>query len=532
LISRDSEAMSQEDELRSTPLDSAPYRDVELNDGVKGRTVFGYPISIMFIFANEFCERFSFYGMKAVLWLYLFDYLRFSSNEATSLYHTFVFASYATPILGGILADSYLGKYKTILYLSFVYVAGQIILTVTSIPKLTGDPPHAWGAFLGLFLIAVGTGGIKPCVSSFGGDQIPTERLDLLSSFFSVFYICINSGSFLSTMLTPIFRVKVDFWLAFLVPTTLLAAAIVVFWSGRNMYHKNPTGENMVVMFAKVLKVGIRERFRTRQSRYKDWLDPAEKRYGRRIVNDVRSVLRIMSVFVPLPCYWALFDQTSSRWIEQANSMNGVILGVTIQPDQIPTLNPLFILLFVPLFDRIIYPWCRKRGYNVLPLRRMVYGMILTAITFVIAGFLQMAIESGDEKVKVSMMWQLLQYVILTSGEVLVSISSLEFAYSQAPNTMKSVVMSILLLSTALGNIFVALVAEFVPFSLRTEFFFYSVLMAFFTIIFILITRNYKYVDPSIGSPLAEEESADGTPDTTIEGSSLLKVNQTEEDKG
>ncbi|PRP89054.1 hypothetical protein PROFUN_02332 [Planoprotostelium fungivorum] len=503
--------------IEDIELDSKPHDrhiDVVAETASIGRQIFGYPISVMFIFANEFCERFSFYGMKAVLYMYLSTYLGFGNNEATSLYHTFVFFSYMTPLFGGIIADTKLGtshltalthckltgKYRTILYLSLIYCLGQLVLTISAVPGVMGTPPHAWGSFIGLFLIAIGTGGIKPCVSSFGGDQIPPDRMDLLTSFFSVFYVCINSGSFVSTTLTPIFRVKVGFWLAFLVPTILLAAAIIVFWSGRKMYKKNPPGENMVLIFARVIKMGIKEKIWGRKSRYANWLDPAEKKYGRRIVKDVQSVLNIMLVFVPLPCYWALFDQTSSRWIEQARDMNGHILGLTVQPDQIPTLNPLLIMLFVPCFDRIIYPWCRKRGYNILPLRRMVYGMVLTAITFGMAGFLQIAVDGSEGVKSVSMAWQLLQYVVLTAGEVLVSISSLEFAYSQAPNTMKSVVMSIQLLTVSLGNIFVAFVAEFSPLSLRNEFFFYSILMVFFTIVFMLLTRKYAYIEPGGGN--------------------------------
>ena len=182
-----------------------------------------YPRSVFFIFGNEMCERFSFYGLKAILPLYLTEHLNVSEDTATACVHAFIFGAYAFPIIGGWLSDSVIGKYRTILYLSMVYVLGSIVLSVTAIPGVTGDPPHWWGCLLGLTLIAFGTGGIKPCVSSFGGDQFKPTQTRLLQSFFSLFYISINVGSIASTFLTPIIRKNVSFWAAFLLPAVLLA---------------------------------------------------------------------------------------------------------------------------------------------------------------------------------------------------------------------------------------------------------------------------------------------------------------------
>ncbi|NWZ15503.1 S15A1 protein, partial [Agelaius phoeniceus] len=153
-----------------------------------------------------------------VLIIYCKNFLSWDVSFTATIYHTFVALCYLTPILGAIIADSWLGKFKTILYLSIVYIIGQAVLTVSSINDLTdhnqdGSPDnvavHIALSMVGLILIALGTGGIKPCVSAFGGDQFEEDQEKQRSTFFSLFYLSINAGSLLSTLITPTIRGKV-----------------------------------------------------------------------------------------------------------------------------------------------------------------------------------------------------------------------------------------------------------------------------------------------------------------------------------
>ncbi|KFQ49977.1 Solute carrier family 15 member 1, partial [Pelecanus crispus] len=202
-----------------------------------------YPLSIFFIVINEFCERFSYYGMRAVLILYFKYFLQWDDNLSTAIYHTFVALCYLTPILGALIADSWLGKFKTIVSLSIVYTIGQTVMSVSSINDLTdhnrdGSPDnvsvHIALSMIGLILIALGTGGIKPCVSAFGGDQFEDDQEKQRTRFFSIFYLSINAGSLLSTIITPILRAQVCgihskqrcYPLAFGVPAALMAVAL------------------------------------------------------------------------------------------------------------------------------------------------------------------------------------------------------------------------------------------------------------------------------------------------------------------
>lgn len=168
-----------------------------------------YPVSVRFIMLNEICERFSYYGLRAILALYLTspDYLNFSQNTATVIVHAFTMAAYTSTLFGGYISDALLGKYRTILYVSMLYCLGSITLSVTAVPEVIGHPPHWWGMALGLVLVALGTGGIKPVVSAFLGDQFTAAQAHLLDHIFFIFYFCINLGSVLSTIITPLVRV-------------------------------------------------------------------------------------------------------------------------------------------------------------------------------------------------------------------------------------------------------------------------------------------------------------------------------------
>uniref|UniRef100_A0A8C7K8Y5 Solute carrier family 15 member 1a n=1 Tax=Oncorhynchus kisutch TaxID=8019 RepID=A0A8C7K8Y5_ONCKI len=165
--------------------------------------VCGYPLSIFFIVVNEFCERFSYYGMRGepITPLYWDDDL------ATSIYHTFIALCYLTPILGAIVADSLAGEVQV--------SPNPVVMAVSAIHDITdtdrdGTPDnmtfHVAMSMVGLFLIALGTGGIKPCVAAFGGDQFEDHQEKQRSTFFSIFYLSINAGSLLSTVITPILR--------------------------------------------------------------------------------------------------------------------------------------------------------------------------------------------------------------------------------------------------------------------------------------------------------------------------------------
>uniref|UniRef100_A0A8C8E3J8 Solute carrier family 15 member 1 n=1 Tax=Oryzias sinensis TaxID=183150 RepID=A0A8C8E3J8_9TELE len=676
-----------------------------------GEELCGYPISIFFIVINEFCERFSYYGMRAVLVLYFKYFLRWDDDFATTIYHTFVALCYLTPILGAIIADSWLGKFKTIVYLSIVYTLGQVVLAVSAIHDITdtnkdGTPDnmtfHVALSMVGLLLIALGTGGIKPCVAAFGGDQFEDHQEKQRGTFFSIFYLSINAGSLLSTIITPILRgqecgihtQQQCYPLAFGVPAALMAVAL----------SKDSTGSNRTpvphFILVNTMLIGnsslqlcsssfaIKNRFRHRSSQYpkrEHWMDWADEKYDKLLIAQVKMVLKVLFLYIPLPMFWALFDQQGSRWTLQATTMDGDFGGLTIQPDQMQTVNPILILILVPIMDSLIYPLISKCKLNFTPLRRITVGMFFAAMAFVVAAVVQLQIDKtlpkfpsnsemqvkfinavnrdvqvtagghdlplkpltvlystslhvlflclqfeditkkpeqganairffngfdtalnvtvGDKEIgyilpnnmseytsvkhgdagywirndaglecfvkqelgfgssytllipptltfggkcsegiqkildiepnTISMAWQIPQYFLLTAGEVVFSVTGLEFSYSQAPSNMKAVLQAGWLLTVAFGNIIVLIVAEAATLEDQwAEYILFAALLVLVCIIFAIMAYFYTYIDPAkIEAHFANTEYGEKERKKSLEMAKKASFQHQDEDK-
>nr|XP_018914464.1 PREDICTED: peptide transporter family 1-like isoform X1 [Bemisia tabaci] len=338
--------------------------------------------------------------MRTVLALYLNKVLLYSEDDATVLYHGFTFLCYFFPLVGGIIADSFLGKFKTIFYLSLVYALGNIVLSTASATVL--NLPTRAMSILGLVLIAIGTGGIKPCVSAFGGDQfvLPQQERQL-QQFFSIFYFSINAGSVISTFITPIFRedvqclgMKTCYPLAFGVPALLMVASLCIFVAGKPFYTtKDPEG-NIIVHVFKCVSYALRNKFCGKASGSKDhWLDHADDKFEAKLIGDIKALFKILYLLLPLPFFWALFDQQGSRWTFQATLMDGTVTPWwTIKPDQMQILNPMLILIFIPLFETVVYPVLQNVGIK-RPLQKIGLGGFLTAVAFLISAIVEYKLE-------------------------------------------------------------------------------------------------------------------------------------------
>eukprot|EP00072_Mus_musculus_P018274 NP_067276.2 solute carrier family 15 member 2 isoform 1 [Mus musculus] len=389
-----------------------------------------YPLSIAFIVVNEFCERFSYYGMKAVLTLYFLYFLHWNEDTSTSVYHAFSSLCYFTPILGAAIADSWLGKFKTIIYLSLVYVLGHVFKSLGAIPILGGKMLHTILSLVGLSLIALGTGGIKPCVAAFGGDQFEEEHAEARTRYFSVFYLSINAGSLISMFITPMLRGDVKcfgedcYALAFGIPGLLMVLALVVFAMGSKMYRKPPPEGNIVAQVTKCIWFAICNRFRNRSEdipKRQHWLDWAAEKYPKHLIMDVKALTRILFLYIPLPMFWALLDQQGSRWTLQANKMDGDLGFFVLQPDQMQVLNPFLVLVFIPLFDLVIYRLISKCGVNFSSLRKMAVGMILACLAFAVAALVEIKIN-GMIHPQPASQEIFLQVLNLADGEIEVTV--------------------------------------------------------------------------------------------------------------
>lgn len=360
-----------------------------------------YPRSVAFIIGTEFCERFSYYGMKAILTLYLHNELRYSEDDSTVIYHVWSMLCYFTPILGAIIADTFLGRFRTIFYISIVYVLGNAVLSVSAVPPVFPELSTKIGISLtGLFLIALGTGGIKPCVSAFGGDQfvLPQQERQL-TQFFSIFYFSINAGSLISTYVTPILRDNIHcfgndcYSLAFGIPAILMLIALIMFLAGHSLYTLKPPEGNILIRVGSCIMHALGRKIKSKESK-EHWLDHAEDKYDKDLISDVKILVKILLLYIPLPFFWALFDQQGSRWTFQATRMDGQIGSWTLKPDQMQVVNPLFILLFIPVFDTFVYPLLARCNLLKRQLPRMFTGGILAGVAFLVSGCLELKLET------------------------------------------------------------------------------------------------------------------------------------------
>ena len=459
------------------------------------------PRQIPFIIGNEACERFSFYGMRNILTVFLIDWLLRSNvagqaereGAAKAVFHLFVFGVYFTPLLGGFLADRFLGKYRTILYVSLLYCAGHACLALFS--------DDLRGFYLGLALIALGAGGIKPCVSALVGDQFTAENKHLVNKVFAMFYWSINLGSFFASLLIPKTLRLFGPSVAFGIPGVLMAIATIIFWMGRHQYVKvPPTGRDPHSFLA---VIGSAFRHPERGGRF---LDRARAEHPEEAVEGVKAVFRVLSIFAFIPFFWMLFDQKASTWVVQARSMDLRIGAWNFEPAQMQLVNPALVMLLIPFTTGVVYPLFKRMGWELTALRRMPIGMALGATSFVIAGLLNIPVSAGQ---RISVVWQVLPYIVLTVGEILVSVTGLEFAYTQAPLTMKSVIQSFWNLTTAAANLAVALASAFAVFRGTGLFFYYAAFAYLAAAALALVARRYKVVEWYQRTPAPQPASRD-----------------------
>lgn len=420
-----------------------------------------HPIGFWFFFWGEFAERASYYGMRAILTLYMIDVLGFSKANASTLMSFFIAASYFLPLLGGFIADRFLGKYWTIVGFSLPYILGHFILGIEERLYL----------YIALVLLAMGTGVIKPNISTLMGNTYDLYRPGLTrlrSEAFAMFYFAINVGAFLSQVAMPEIRTRISYSIAFLFPAALMVVAFAVFAAGKKFYAPDVLTEPAS---------------KTTEERAAEW----------------RVLGRLFLLFLLVTFFWAIFDQSATTWIFFAREQLDLqLFGMAVDPDQVQALNPLFIMIFLPIITGF-WSYLDLRGIKVRATDKILVGFILTAVTMglhVVAAYLSAA--SGG---KVSLWWQVIAYLVLTWAEILISVTGLELAFTAAPKTMKGTITACWLLTVAIANLVInAPLTRLYPstepglhFPTATSYFLaLTVTMVIVSLAFIFVARNFN----------------------------------------
>lgn len=395
-------------------------------------TLFNHPAGFWFIFWGELAERCSYYGMMSILARFISDSAGLGLGDAAgnTWVSFFKAACYFLPLLGGFLADQYLGKYRLIVIFSIPYILGHIILANETY----------WWTIVALGLLAMGSGVIKPNISTLMGmtyDQKRPGNEQLRSMAFGMFYMAINIGAAASYAVLPKIRDDYGYSVAFMCPAVLMAVSFVIFAIGKPFYAV--------------------EKIETQVS------TPEENR------EKWATLLRVSGLFLVVTFFWAIFDQSHTTWVYFARDFMVLsIFGQEFSPEQFGTLNPILIVIFVPLLQVFWNVLERSAGIRVRPTDKMMIGFVLTTLcmgVLALAGYLcgpyTEVVENGvtrrvvEDSSKVTIWWEILAFVLLTIAEVLISVTGLELAFVLAPKSLTSFVTAMWLLTVGLANLFI-----------------------------------------------------------------------------
>ncbi|XP_077999201.1 solute carrier family 15 member 4-like [Glandiceps talaboti] len=512
---------------------------------------------IVCILCVEMCERLTYYSIGANLVLFCTNVLKLSSSQAVVISYVFTGTSYFVPVFGGFIADSIAGKFNTIYGSALIYFAGASLLPVVSIEflEITGGEyvltveQKRIFYLIGLTLIAIGTGGIKSNVGPFGAQQTEDLGQKAVQTFFNWFYWFINVGSALAFSIVVYIQQEVSFVIGYLIPVISILIAVVLLLIGRNSYINKPPEGSAYSRVGKILYQSVR-RLRSKSVSGTDidsCLDRAKETNGGSYlevhVEEVKSLGRIVPVFLTIIPYWTIYMQMQSVYFLQGERMRLTHGDFTIPISSLNLFNIAIILVMIPLMDRVIYPCLENKGINFTPLRRMGFGMILATVSVILAaiveicrknelrtngGFPQEISNQIYNSSNISIFAQVPQFTLIGASEIFTSITGLEFAYSQSPPAMQGVVMGMFLLTTGLGSYLGSLLVIIVNAAtpddpwlpdevndgyLERFFFLLAILMIVDFVIFVLIAWKYKYVEKE--DVLFLDSSYRNTPDSS-----------------
>jgi POT family proton-dependent oligopeptide transporter len=419
-----------------------------------------HPAGFWFFFWGELAERSCFYGIRAILLLYAIDELGYSEKNASTIVSLYIAACYLLPLLGGYLADNLFGKYGTIVGFSVPYIIGQLLLSIDS-QQVFGISPRVF-LFVSLALLAMGSGVIKPNISTLMGltyDKYRPGQTQLRSDAFAFFYMAINIGATASMIAVPWLRSHYNYQTAFLFPAALMTVALFLFALGKPFYAR---------------EIITRTR-KTPEERREQWV----------------VLSQLLSLFLMIAFFWMIADQSSTTWVRFAkDDFDLHLFGFHIDPDQVQALNPLFIVLLLPVVSIGLWRLLSLVGLNLRPTDKMVVGFFLTAAGMAMMATAGYLVSPGS---KISLWWQVVTYLFVTLAELCISPVGLELAFTAAPASMKGFITGCFLLAVFVGNFLNGfLVRLYDPLGPGKYFGLLTVILLAVCLAFLLIARRFN----------------------------------------
>ncbi|KAF4584875.1 hypothetical protein EYR40_001700 [Pleurotus pulmonarius] len=415
---------------------------------------------------------------------------------------------YITPLVGAFIADTRLGRYETVCWSVGLSIIGHIILIVSGVPGVI-DKPGAIGAFVvALIVMGLGAGGFKANISPLVAEQYRRSKLFVVttesgervivdpaltvSRIYMYFYLFINIGALIGQITMTYAEKYIGFWLAYTLPTIVFMISPIALFAGRNRYVRSPPAGSVLATALRLWRYAARGRWSLnpmktfRQLTADDFWENAKPSnviargdekprwmtFDDIWVDEVRRGLKACSVFCWFPLYWLTYNQLNNNLTSQAATMS----THGLPNDILSNLDPLALIIFIPIFDRFIYPGLRRLGINFSALKKITAGFFTGAAAMIWAAVLQhyiyktspcgyFAADCKAPNVSPLNVWiQSGSYILVAFSEIFASITGLEYAFTKAPKNMRSLVMAVFLfasaIASALGEAFVALSAD------------------------------------------------------------------------
>jgi len=424
-------------------------------------------------------------------------------RAATGLTTFNQFWAYIMPLVGGWIADGYLGRFATIQYSIIAAILGHVLLICSSIPSVMDNPSGALGLFsVGLIIMGIGTGGFKSNISPLLAEQIKQTRPEVItlksgervikdpqvtiSRVFLYFYMMINLGA-LSGGIGMVYAERyIGFWLSYALPTFLFFLAPIVLIVCKKFYILTPPTGSVLSKALALLRLASKGSWSPNPARtYKNmsresfWDDVKPSRLGSNKPTWMRSIddpwvdqvargFNACKVFLWLPLYWLAYNQM----VNNLTSQSAVLQLNGVPNDLINNLNPVTLVIFIPIMDFFIYPALRKARIHFTPIKRITWGFFIASAAMISSAVLQSYIYKlsacpdshvndgvwpvdGEDTsciAPINVWVQAVPYCLIAFSEIFASITSLEYAFSKAPENMRGVVMGVNLLQTAFSS--------------------------------------------------------------------------------
>ena len=405
------------------------------------------------IFFVELCERLGFFGLNAVLSPYVRDKLNWGQHQAAGITNFFNFTAYFACVFGGWVADNRIGRKKAITRGCVIYVIGLLCITLNTWVDFIGDSAVIFS--VGLALVGLGTGGIKPSIAPIYADQQIFKTEEARSSSFRWFYWGINIGAFAGTFITPLLHDDKRYWSSFLMPTIAVCIALITFQYFKRGFRDNVPSSLQSNEIKSILSLRFRKRIPLSQI-------PQSHPELTSTLADFRQALIASKVFLFFPIYWLAYNQGLTNFVWQAYQLE--------RPEWMPgefllVVNSLTIITLIPVMDFVGFPMLEKCGKLPTNSQRIVIGFVMQGVSMLMASVLQFFIQSAlsessishssslEGSSGISFWWQIPQLALGAASEIFTSIGGLEFAYSGSPKSMRSLVMSLYLVSNAVASL-------------------------------------------------------------------------------